>query len=129
MIVGIGIDIAEVDRIERAVLRGERFLRRVFTPSEIAYCEAKKNKFQHYAGRFAAKEAAFKALGTGWRGGIAWQDVEVINEASGKPTLSLHNRAKQISQDLGVTTAHLSISHSGNYAVAEVVFEGLKNEG
>ena len=130
MIVGIGADIIEIDRMKRAVERSQgRIAQRLFTEREAAYCARHKNQFQHYAGRFAAKEAAFKALGTGWSGGIAWRDVEVQNAPSGKPSLVLHGRAKEIGERLGVTAIHLTISHSDRYALAQVILERMKDEG
>jgi holo-[acyl-carrier protein] synthase len=125
MIVGLGIDIAEVDRIEAAITRhGQPFLKRVFTPSEIAYCERHKNRFERYAGRFAAKEAGMKALGTGWRRGVRWVDFEVVRLPSGRPTLELYGRAHEFAGRLGVTGISLSITHSANTALAQVIFEG-----
>ena len=89
MIVGLGLDIAEIDRIGAAIERhGEPFLKRLYTPAEVAYCESHKNRFERYAARFAAKEAAMKALGTGWRYGVRWRDIEVTREPTGKPTLN-----------------------------------------
>jgi holo-[acyl-carrier protein] synthase len=124
MIVGLGIDISEVDRIELAITRhGERFLNRVYTPSEIAYCEKYKNRFERYAGRFAAKEAGMKALGTGWRRGVRWIDFEIVRLASGRPTLKLHGRAQEFAARLGVANISLSITHSANTALAQVIFE------
>lgn len=124
MIVGLGLDIAEIDRIEAAIARhGAAFIERLFTPGEVAYCERYKNKFERFAGRFAAKEAAMKALGTGWSGGVRWRDIEVVREASGKPTLQLAGVARQIADRLGVKTIALTIAHSGNLALAEVIFE------
>lgn len=124
MIVGLGLDIAEIDRIEAAITRhGTPFLERVFTPGEVAYCERYRNKFERYAGRFAAKEAAMKALGTGWRRGVRWRDIEVTRELSGKPTLRLEGVARQVADALGVRNISLTISHSGNWALAEVIFE------
>lgn len=124
MIVGLGVDIAEVDRITAAIgRRGESFLKRVFTPAEIAYCERHKNKFERYAARFAAKEAAMKALGTGWRKGVRWVDIEVTRETSGKPTLRLHGESKKITDTLGVKHISVSLTHSGNTAFAQVIFE------
>ncbi len=125
MIVGTGVDIAETARIEQALERhGDRFCRRVFTPREIEYCEQfKKSKGQHYAGRFAAKEAAFKALGTGWRNGIRWLDIEVTNLPSGKPELRLEGQALEVGNALKVSRVSLSISHTKGYAVAQVIFE------
>ena len=124
MIVGTGVDIAETIRIEQVLHRhGERFAGRVFTPQEIAYCEKFKNKAERYAARFAAKEAAFKALGTGWREGVRWLDVEVVNQASGKPELLLHGHAEELARGLGVARMSISISHADHYAVVEVIFE------
>ena len=125
MIVGLGVDIAEVDRVRAAIeRRGEAFLRRVFTPAEIAYCEHHRDRFERYAGRFAAKEAAMKALGTGWRRGIRWLDIEVLRLPSGKPALQLRGRAKEFAERLEVKNISLSITHSGNTALAQVIFEG-----
>lgn len=124
MIIGLGIDIAEIDRLAAAIERhGEHFLRRVFTPAEIAYCERHRDRAERYAGRFAAKEAAMKALGTGWRRGVRWVDVEVLRAPGGKPVLQLHGAAAEAAQKLGVKNAVLSITHSGNLALAEVIFE------
>src|SRR5450759_4761629 len=103
MIVGLGLDIAEVDRIEASIRRhGRAFVERVFTPAEIAYCERHRNRAERFAGRFAAKEAAMKALGTGWRCGVRWVDIEVIREASGKPALKLSGASRAIADRLGV---------------------------
>ncbi len=124
MIVGTGVDLAETSRIEQALERhGERFSKRIYTPAEIAYCEKFKNKAERYAARFAAKEAAFKALGTGWRNGVRWLDVEVTHQPSGKPELSLAGRALEVARQLGVARASLSISHSDRYVVAQVILE------
>ena len=124
MIVGLGVDIAEVDRIEAAIRRhGDAFLRRVFTAAEIAYCERRKNKFERYAARFAAREAAQKALGTGWRGGIAWRDFEITNLASGKPTLKVSGGAGRFARRLKVKRITLSLSHTRDLAIAYVILE------
>ena len=124
MIVGTGIDIAEVDRIAAAIRRhGDHFLQRLFTPAEIAYCEKHRDKFQRYAARFAAKEAAMKALGTGWRKGVRWLDIEVTRLPSGQPSLRLAGQARQFADALGVKNIALSITHSGNSALAQVIFE------
>jgi holo-[acyl-carrier protein] synthase len=125
LIVGLGLDISEIDRIEAALTRhGSAILRRLYTAAEVSYCESHKNKFERYAGRFAAKEAAMKALGTGWRRGVRWLDIEVVREPSGKPTLRLAGVAASIAQRLGVKNISLTITHSGNLALAEVIFEG-----
>lgn len=124
MIVGNGIDIAETRRIEESIQRyGERFRSRVYTVREIEYCERFKNKAERYAASFAAKEAAFKALGTGWRGGVRWLDVEVTHLPSGKPELALWGRAREVARQLGVARAMVSLSHADHYAVAQVIFE------
>jgi holo-[acyl-carrier protein] synthase len=124
MIVGLGMDIAEVDRITAAIERhGDAFLTRVFTPAEIAYCEKHRNRTERFAGRFAAKEAAMKALGTGWRHGVRWVDIEVIREPSGKPTLKLSGASRAIADRLGVKNIALTITHTGNTALAQVIFE------
>lgn len=124
MIVGLGLDIAEIDRIEAAIKRhGAPILERLFTPKEVAYCEKHRNKFERYAGRFAAKEAAMKALGTGWSRGVRWRDIEVIREPSGRPTLRLEGAAGQVAARLGVKNISITITHSGNLALAEVIFE------
>jgi len=124
MIVGLGVDITEVDRIAQAIARhGRAFLERIFTPDEIAYCERHRNSAERYAGRFAAKEAAMKALGTGWRRGVRWVDVEVRRNAGGKPSLVLHGVAREFAEKLGVRHIALTITHSGNTALAQVIFE------
>jgi holo-[acyl-carrier protein] synthase len=124
VIVGLGLDIAEIDRIASVITRhGPAILERLYTPAEVAYCESHKNKFERYAARFAAKEAAMKALGTGWRRGVRWRDIEVSNAPGGKPTLRLEGVAKDIADGLGVRNISLTITHSGNLALAEVIFE------
>lgn len=124
MIVGLGIDIAEVDRVKAAMERhGQTFVRRVYTPAEAEYCEGFRNKYERYAGRFAAKEAAMKALGTGWRRGVRWQDIEVIREPSGRPTLELRGVARDVALKLGVKRISLTITHTAQQALAQVIFE------
>ena len=124
MIVGTGIDITEVERIRATIERfGRRFLERVFTPQEIRYCESKANKAERYAGRFAAKEAAMKAIGTGWSRGVTWQDVEVKRAPGGRPTMAFHGRAAEFAQKLGAVQAHLSITHTEQQAMAQVILE------
>jgi holo-[acyl-carrier protein] synthase len=124
MILSIGIDLVEVERIERAVSRlGSRFLERIFTPAEIAYCGPRGARFVHYAGRFAAKEAALKALGTGWAQGISWREVEILTSESGAPQLILHGAALDRSTRLGAARVLVSISHTRGLAIAQVVFE------
>lgn len=124
MIVGLGVDIAEVDRVRAAVERhGEAFLKRLFTAGEIAYCERHRDRYERYAGRFAAKEAAMKALGTGWRRGVRWVDIEVVRLPGGKPALQLRGRAKEFADRLEVKNISVTITHSGNTALAQVIFE------
>ena len=125
MILGTGIDLAEVDRIRAAIERyGQRFIDRIYTPAEIAYVERKANRFERYAGRFAAKEAGMKAIGTGWKRGVRWQDFEVANLPSGRPTLKLHGEAARIAAQLGVKAVSLSITHTAELGMAEVILEG-----
>ena len=100
-----------------------RFHKRIYTPAEIAYCEQFKNKAERYAARFAAKEAAFKALGTGWGQGVRWLDVEVTHQPSGKPVLVFAGRAQEVASELGVTGAEVSISHADRYVIAQVILE------
>lgn len=122
MIYGIGVDIIEVARIADAVTRhGKRFLARVFTTGELAGCgEGEPSRSQRLAARFAAKEAALKALGTGLRG-VTWLDVEVVKDEQGKPSLQLYGRLREIAAAAGVTTLHVSLSHCREYAMAQVV--------
>lgn len=124
MIVGAGVDLAEVGRIQAAIERfGERFLRRVFTPLEIAYAERKANRYERYAARFAAKEAGMKAIGTGWRRGVRWLDFEVANLPTGKPTLRFYGKAAEFAGELGVRNVALSITHTKATALAHVILE------
>ena len=125
MILGTGVDLAEVGRIRAAIERyGPRFIDRIYTPAEIAYVERKANRFERYAGRFAAKEAGMKAIGTGWRRGVRWQDFEVSNLPSGRPTLKLHGEAAHIAAELGVKVISLSITHTADLGMAHVILEG-----
>ena|SRR5579864_2902805 len=124
MIVGTGIDIAEVSRIRQSIDRfGDRFLQRVFTEGEIRYCDSKANRFERYAARFAAKEAAMKALGTGWNHGIRWRDCEVVRMPGGRPTIAFHGKAAQFAARLGMKNAALSITHTAEQALAQVILE------
>jgi len=125
-IVGTGVDLCEVERIKKAITstHGARLLERVFTPREIAYAQGKANPYERYAARFAAKEAGMKALGTGWRGGLGWQDLEVINLPSGRPILQLHRRAAEIAEKMGAVNIALSITHTSVQALAMVIIEG-----
>jgi holo-[acyl-carrier protein] synthase len=124
MLVGTGIDIAEVERIAKAIEHyGDRFLQRIFTERERQYCESKANRVERYAARFAAKEAAMKALGTGWSGGIRWQDIEICREPGGRPTIKFHGKAAEIAANLGAKRVALSISHTLAQAIAQVILE------
>lgn len=123
-IVGLGTDLAEVDRIAHSLERfGDKFTTRLFTPAEIAYVERKANKAERYAARFAAKEAGMKAIGTGWAHGVKWHDFEVTNQASGAPTLVLRGKAAEIAQRLGARHVHLSLTHAQTLAMAIVILE------
>ena len=125
MIVGTGIDIAEVPRVGQSIERfGERFLRRVFTDEEIRYCDSKANRVERYAARFAAKEAAMKALGTGWNRGVRWRDIEVLRQPGRRPTIRFHGVAAEFAARLGTKNIALSISHTPEHAIANVILEG-----
>ncbi|MBI4903473.1 MAG: holo-ACP synthase [Acidobacteria bacterium] len=124
MIVGTGVDLADVRRIREAIERyGRRFVERVFTAGEIAYVESKANKYERYAARFAAKEAGMKAIGTGWDRGTGWHDFEVVNLPSGQPRLELHGKAGEIVKQMGVQRVHLSLTHTAENGMAFVVLE------
>src|SRR5882724_9409528 len=123
-ILGTGVDLAEVDRIARSLaLYGQRFQERVFTAGEIAYCERFKNRAERYAARFAAKEAGMKALGTGWRRGIRWQDIEVVRLPGGRPTIKFAGVAADFALRMGVKHIALSITHTSTQAFAQVILE------
>jgi len=124
VIVGTGIDIAEVDRIGAAIERyGSRFLDRIYTDAEIAYVERKANRHERYAARFAAKEAGMKAIGTGWKRGVRWKDFEVINLPSGRPTLRLHGVAAKLADGMQVRSIALSLTHTALQGMAIVILE------
>lgn len=127
MIVGTGIDLCEISRMQQAWERyGERFLQRIFTPAEATYCQRKRyTTAESLAARFAAKEAVAKALGTGIAKGVGWRDIEVVHLPSGRPTLRFHGRAEERAAALRVTAAHLSLSHSRGLAIASVVLESV----
>ncbi len=125
MILGLGTDICRIERIEKYLARyGERFTWRCFTPDEIAYCTSYKNQAEQFAARIAAKEAASKALGTGWRNGVHWKCFEVASQKSGKPILRIHGRAAELASQMGVSNVHVSLTHDGGVAVSVVIFEG-----
>jgi holo-[acyl-carrier protein] synthase len=121
-IVAHGIDLVDCPRIEAMIERhGERFIQRVFTAAEQAYAESNKNKIEKLAGRFAAKEAILKLVGTGWRGKIAWTDIEIINNSSGQPEVTLGGEVEKIADKLGIKHISVSITHTANFAIASAV--------
>ncbi len=125
MILGLGIDVSRLERVEKFIERyGDRFARRILTPAETLDCFRVQNPAERVAGCIAAKEAASKALGTGWRQGVHWKCFEVSHEMSGKPTLLIHGRARELADAMGVQSAHLSITHDAGIAAAVVIFEG-----
>ena len=125
MIVGTGVDIAEVDRIRESIERfGDRFLHRVYTEGEIAYCERKNvTRYESYAARFAAKEAGMKALGTGWNHGVRWRDIEVVRPRGQRPTIQFHGQGALFAEKLGAHNIALSITHTSEQALAHVILE------
>ncbi|MGI9070172.1 MAG: holo-ACP synthase [Bryobacteraceae bacterium] len=124
MILGIGSDLAQVERIRKSIARyGDRLLNRVYTERERAYASRKANSAERYAARFAAKEAGMKAIGTGWRNGVTWKDFEVVNETSGQPTLRLSGVALEISATMGVERISISLTHTAETAFAVVILE------
>jgi holo-[acyl-carrier protein] synthase len=126
LIVGTGVDLCEVERIRRAITssHGQKLVERVFTAGEIAYAQRRVNPYERYEARFAAKEAGMKALGTGWRDGVGWHDLEVVNLPSGRPTLQLQRRAAEIAEKLGTVNVSLSLTHTAEQALAMVILEG-----
>jgi holo-[acyl-carrier protein] synthase len=126
VIISIGTDIVEVYRISETIERTPRFVERVFTPQERAYCDAKgAAAAQSYAARFAAKEACLKALQTGWRGKITWHDLEILRDEQGAPSLRLKDEAHRLFEKMGANRIHLSMSHTTEHAVAQVIFEKI----
>ena len=124
MIIGTGVDIAEVPRIKESIERhGQRFLQRVFTEGEIRYCESKARRYESYAARFAAKEAGMKALGTGWSRGVRWCDIEVVRPKGQRPTIQFHGEAAAIATKLGAKNIALSLTHTAEQALAHVILE------
>lgn len=125
MLVGVGIDLVETERMRRAIERGgARLLDRLFSPAEVRYCSSRRNPGLHYAARLAAKEALFKALGTGWSGGVSWRDAEVRLDEAGRPELGVGGRARALLDEAGVIRVHLSLTHTDMVAGAVVVLEG-----
>jgi holo-[acyl-carrier protein] synthase len=121
-IIAHGIDLVDCPRIEEMVERhGDRFINRVFTAAEQAYAEANKNKAEKLAGRFAAKEAILKLMGTGWRGKIAWTDIEIVNNAAGQPEVTLSGEVKKLAEELGIKHISVSITHTANFVIASAV--------
>ena len=124
MILGIGSDLAQVDRIRKSIGQyGDRFLNRVYTDRERVYSLSKANSAERFAARFAAKEAGMKAIGTGWRRGVTWKDFEVVNETSGRPVLHLTGVALQIADRIGVERISISLTHTAEFALAVVILE------
>ena len=124
MIIAIGIDVIEIARVTEVFSRrGERFRKRVFTDAEIDYCEQRASRMASYAARFAAKEAAMKALGTGWSDGVRWRDIEIVRGEKGAPALQLHGRALERLHEIGARRVHVSLTHSEQIAMAEVILE------
>jgi holo-[acyl-carrier protein] synthase len=124
MIAGMGVDIVDIRRVRGILERqGNRFVRRVFTVAEQDYCRAHRDPAPYFAARFAAKEALFKALGTGWTRGVTWCDAEVRREESGAPRLMISGRAQELAEELGTRTVHVSLSHSEETAIAVVILE------
>jgi len=129
MIIGVGIDIVEIDRVAALIDRyGDRFLNKIFLPDEIAYCRRHRRFAQHFAVRIAAKEAASKALGTGWHNGVHWKLVEVRRIPPGQPQIVLHGRAAQLARHQGVNSIVLSLTHGENLAIAEVIMQRVETE-
>ncbi|MCX6272748.1 MAG: holo-ACP synthase [Bacteroidetes bacterium] len=123
MVYGIGTDIIEVERVGGLVTKGPRFTEKVFTTGEIEYCGSKRHKNQHYAARFAAKEAFMKAIGTGWSQGISFNQIEVVHDSFGKPGFVLTGKAEEFVKEKGITSVQLSLSHVKEYAIAIVILE------
>lgn len=128
-ILGIGTDITECLRIARMIERhGELFINRVYTPEEIRYCRSRKQATQHFTGRWAAKEAILKALGTGWRRGISWRDIEIRNEPGGKPMVAVRGGVKEMVERLGISRLLVSISHCRTHAMAHALALGARRQ-
>lgn len=129
-VVGIGTDIVECLRIAQMIERhGELFINRVFTELEVEYCSSRRQATQHFAGRWAAKEAILKALGTGWRKGIAWRDIEVLNNSQGRPEVTLRGGASEMADTLGIGEMLVSISHCRSHATAYAIALGENGQG
>jgi holo-[acyl-carrier protein] synthase len=128
-IVAHGIDLVDCPRIEGMVKQhGERFVERVFTAAEQAYADANKDRIEKLAGRFAAKEAILKLVGTGWRGKIAWTDIEIVNSKTGQPEVNLYGEVKKLAENLRIRHISVSITHTANFAIASAVALAESNE-
>jgi len=129
-IVSHGIDMVDCQRLSESVERhGERFLNRVFTQAELAYCRDRKRELEHLAGRFAAKEAVLKVLGTGWTNGIAWDEIEILNEPSGRPVVHLHGKCRELADELHLAKVLISISHIETHAIASAIGVSEPSDG
>ncbi|MEK7291357.1 MAG: holo-ACP synthase [Planctomycetota bacterium] len=122
----VGIDIIEIKRIERLFSANEGFLRKIYTEKEVEYCKPKKNRYQHFAARFASKEAVFKALGTGWAGKMKWTDIETLNDEMGRPYLNLYGSVKELAEKKRINNISVSLSHCQDYAIAQVLLVSKK---
>ncbi len=126
MIVGIGTDIVEVERVAKMIAdHGDHFLERVFTPGEIAHCSGRRESAPHYAGRWAAKEAVMKVLGTGFTNEVGWTDIEVMTRPSGQPVIALHGTTRDVAERLGIINVLVSLSHTKHYATATAIGVGV----
>jgi holo-[acyl-carrier protein] synthase len=125
LIFGIGIDMIEVSRLEKELMRDSEFVGSIFTQNEIDYCESKSKKAEHYAARYAAKEAFFKAIKTGWRGGMSYTHIEIRNDELGSPQITLFDKARELAEEINITNIHVSLSHLKELAVAVVILETL----
>jgi holo-[acyl-carrier protein] synthase len=123
VIFGIGTDIIEVGRVEKMVARGRQYLETIFSEKEVDYCETKARRSEHYAARYAAKEAILKALGTGWRDGLVFSDIEILNDEMGKPKVFLHGKVKELFDRQQIMQASISLSHTNQIAIAFAVLE------
>jgi holo-[acyl-carrier protein] synthase len=124
-IVSHGIDMVDCERLSESIEKhGDRFLNRVFTTAELGYCQDRKRELEHLAGRFAAKEAVLKVLGTGWTNGIAWDEIEILNEPSGRPVVHLHGRCRELADEMHLANILISISHIETHAIASAIGVG-----
>jgi len=123
VIFGIGTDIVEVKRVEKMVAKGRQYLETIFTENEMDYCDTKAGKSEHYAARYAAKEAVLKALGTGWRGGFAYSDIEITNEELGKPQVFVRGKVRNFFEHHQIQQTSISLSHTKEIAIAVIILE------